>query len=76
MGIGSFESGVFDAIAEGRHGDAFAILGPHGDDGEYQVTAWLPQAQSANLVMLGLDTPMRRISNSGLFQGQLSLIHI
>jgi 1,4-alpha-glucan branching enzyme len=39
------------AIAAGRHGDPFAILGPHRDaDGRPCVRAWLPGAQEAGLI--------------------------
>jgi 1,4-alpha-glucan branching enzyme len=50
-------------IAEGRHGDPFAFLGPH--DGT--VRAWLPQAREAFLVAGGQTIPMQRCGGQGFF---------
>src|SRR6186997_3557461 len=60
---------TFDAIVEGRHGDAFAVLGPRDAGSGYEVTAWLPQAQAAALVVQGIEIPMRRISDAGFYRG-------
>jgi hypothetical protein len=45
-----------EAIAGGYHGDAFRILGPHsvrkkGGQARWEVRAFLPQAESAEVVV-------------------------
>jgi 1,4-alpha-glucan branching enzyme len=43
--------GALDAVAEGRHGDPFAVLGPHKiAQGLWEVRAMLPAARSASVV--------------------------
>ena len=56
---------VLDAapIVEGRHRDAFSVLGPH----EQEVRAWLPQAQEAFVIAGDKSEPMERIHPSGFF---------
>ncbi len=45
------EPGAIAALAEGRHGDPFAVLGPHErGDGRTVVRAFLPMAKGATLV--------------------------
>ena len=65
MGTGSIEAGILESIVAGRHGDAFAVLGPHED----QVTAWLPQAEAAWLAVQGVESAMERVHASGLYRG-------
>ncbi|MEZ5658077.1 MAG: 1,4-alpha-glucan branching protein GlgB [Burkholderiaceae bacterium] len=57
------------AIIGGRHGDPFAVLGPHPDaDGRTRIRAWLPGARAAE-VLTGTNPPlaMARIDDQGLF---------
>ncbi len=62
-----------EAIVGGYHGDAFRVLGPHpveGPDGSvaWTVRAFLPQAESANLVLDGDRTvPMEKLHPGGFF---------
>jgi 1,4-alpha-glucan branching enzyme len=60
---------ALDAIVEGRHGDAFAVLGPHDSGSGYEITAWLPQAQAARLVVQGQESPMTRVRDAGIYRG-------
>ncbi|MBC7739415.1 MAG: 1,4-alpha-glucan branching protein GlgB, partial [Candidatus Saccharibacteria bacterium] len=46
-----FDHGTAQAIVEGRHGDPFAVLGPHLVGGEWVVTAFVPGAEK--LFLLG-----------------------
>src|SRR4051812_28553796 len=66
MATGSLTSdaGILEALMSGRHGDAFAVLGPHDDT----VTAWLPHAESAWIVNQGIETPMNKVHPVGLYR--------
>jgi 1,4-alpha-glucan branching enzyme len=72
MAASSLDSGVIDAIISGRHGDPFAVLGPHEATHGFEVTAWLPHAQSAAVLAHGIETPMERIHPAGLYRGRCS----
>ncbi len=65
-----------EAIAGGYHGDAFAVLGPHavgnGKKTEWEIRAFLPQAQQAAVLTDGSSVPMERIHMAGLFSARLS----
>src|SRR5581483_1841541 len=57
-----------EAIVGGYHGDAFRILGPH-DAGkrQWEIRAFLPQAQSAEVIGAGLSLPMEKLHAEGFF---------
>ena len=40
-------------LAECRHDHPFSVLGPQQVDGVWTVRAWMPEAQSVNLVVNG-----------------------
>jgi len=52
-----------ELIAEGKHRDAFGVLGPH----ESEIRAWLPQAESAFAVTPRETVAMERIGPGGFF---------
>ena len=61
-----------EAIVQGRHGDAFRILGPHATKSKkgatrWEVCAFLPQAAGVSVVVNGEATPMGRRHSAGLF---------
>jgi 1,4-alpha-glucan branching enzyme len=61
-----------EAIVGGYHGDAFRILGPHGvrrkgGQARWEVRAFLPQAQSAEVVAGGQRTAMEKQHPQGFF---------
>jgi 1,4-alpha-glucan branching enzyme len=60
------------ALAEGRHSDPFALLGPHDAADGYIVRTIQPAARSVELrsVATGALRPMRRL-NGGIFEGVL-----
>ena len=66
---------AFDAIARGRHGDPFSILGPHSARKNWTVRSWQPQAQSIELVDQSdqLLVKMKSVHGDGLFEGKLPL---
>ena len=66
-----------EAIVGGHHGDAFRILGPHsaGEKGGppvWEVRAFLPQAESAEVVADGRTAPMSKEHLQGFFCAALS----
>jgi 1,4-alpha-glucan branching enzyme len=65
--------GELRALLEGRHRDAFAVLGPHPDDGALVVRACVPGAQSVTLTdSRGTPlTEMTPLHAGGVFSGHL-----
>jgi 1,4-alpha-glucan branching enzyme len=58
------------AICQGRHGDPFAVLGPHpGPDGSPCVRAFLPGAASALVVAGARAWPLKLRDGAGLWEG-------
>ena len=66
---------AFEAIARGRHGDPFSILGPHQAKENWIIRTWQPQAQSVELIDTNdrLLTEMTRVHADGLFEAKLPL---
>ena len=66
----------FQAIAQGRHGDPFAILGPHAEAETWTLRSWQPQAQAVDVLDGNggeLLTSMQKVHGDGLFEAQLPL---
>ena len=66
-----------EAIAGGYHGDAFRILGPHGvrkkgGQARWEVRAFLPQAESAEVMASGERAEMARKHPDGFFCASLA----
>jgi 1,4-alpha-glucan branching enzyme len=66
-----------EAIVGGYHGDAFRILGPHGirkkgGQARWEVRAFLPQAESAEVVVDGHRCTMAKLHAQGFFCATLS----
>ena len=59
------DQGTADALLGARHGDPFAVLGPH--DGV--ITALLPDATAVTIVTKAGETPMDRIDPRGVWAG-------
>ncbi len=66
------DAGAMQALAEGRHGDPFAILGPHATPDGRVVRAFLPGAEGVDVVAREdgsrLGT-LERVHRAGLFAG-------
>ncbi|MBX3601063.1 MAG: 1,4-alpha-glucan branching protein GlgB [Rubrivivax sp.] len=62
-----------EALRLGRHGDPFAVLGPHrGSDGRTRVRAWLPGAASVQALAEGRPAAaLAPLHADGLFEGPL-----
>ena len=66
-----------EAIVGGYHGDAFRILGPHGNrkrgkQGRWVVRAFLPQAESAEVLTGGGRCSMQKKHDGGFFVAALN----
>ncbi|MDB5630614.1 MAG: 1,4-alpha-glucan branching enzyme [Tardiphaga sp.] len=60
------------AIVEGRHSDPFHYLGPHSENDQTVVRAFLPDAATVEAVDAhGKVAPLDRIHDAGLFAGTL-----
>ncbi len=64
--------GDADAIAAGRHGDPFAVLGPHRAKGGTIVRSFQPRAARVSVLTAAGEVPMRRVHGDGLFAVHLS----
>jgi 1,4-alpha-glucan branching enzyme len=67
------EAGL-QALVEGRHGDPFAILGPHPVGGGSIVRVFMPGATSVELLAQDSGSPLARLERvhaGGLFAGRL-----
>ncbi len=61
--------GAVEAIVQARHGDPFAVLGPHAcGAGQWSIRAFLPEASAVDLQLEdGTMTPMERLHLAGFF---------
>ena len=66
--------GAIQALVEGRHGDPFALLGPHAAASGTIVRAFLPGAASVELIDAGgrVLSPMQALHPDGLFAAQIA----
>ncbi len=61
------------ALMAGRHGDPFALLGPHDSGAHSMVRTIQPGADAVTLLAAnGVETPMARIHPGGIFQGAIA----
>ncbi|MDQ0008767.1 1,4-alpha-glucan branching enzyme [Luteibacter jiangsuensis] len=69
--FGLADPAATDALVEGRHGDPFALLGPHTLDGRRVVRALQPGAQGVELIDAGghVIAELARVHPGGLFAG-------
>ena len=66
-----------ESIVGGYHGDAFRVLGPHSirrkvGQPRWEVRAFLPQAESAEVLIDGQAFPMEKKHATGFFCAQLA----
>ncbi|TYB91104.1 1,4-alpha-glucan branching protein GlgB [Oceaniovalibus sp. ACAM 378] len=60
------------ALHDGRHGDPFAVLGPHVTGGETWITAMDPGAATLAAVVHGKDHPLTRVAEGlSVFTGKI-----
>ncbi|OAN53123.1 1,4-alpha-glucan branching enzyme [Paramagnetospirillum marisnigri] len=60
-----------DAIARGRHGDPFAVLGPHDLGTDVIIRSLQPQARRVSVLTKAGETEMERVHPDGLFAVRL-----
>ncbi|TDR89750.1 1,4-alpha-glucan branching protein GlgB [Enterovirga rhinocerotis] len=69
------EPAAIGAIVQARHGDPFAVLGPHETArGEWEIRAMLPDAVSVSILLDGREAPVptMRLDPAGFFVARLS----
>ena len=74
MTLSPLDQGTAQAIVEGRHGDPFAVLGPHQTGVDWVVTAFVPGAEKLWL-LAGKAKPVEAVAVAGfdgLFQVSLA----
>ncbi|PZO76032.1 MAG: 1,4-alpha-glucan branching enzyme [Mesorhizobium amorphae] len=66
---------AIEAIVAGSHGDPFAILGLHGEDGRFTARAFVPHAESLEAFTLAGEPvgALERRHDGGFFEGRVSL---
>lgn len=66
---------AFDAIAQGRHGDPFRVLGPHSARKNWIIRSWQPQAQTVELIDADgqILAKMKKVHAAGLYEARLPL---
>ncbi len=63
-------SGTIQAIVAGDHADPFAALGPHPAAGGVRITAFVPGAETVEVIEdTGDETALEMIDGAGLFNG-------
>ncbi|HEX4262449.1 MAG TPA: 1,4-alpha-glucan branching enzyme, partial [Acetobacteraceae bacterium] len=56
------DPGAIDALVEARHGDPFALLGPHPAPGGVAIRAFLPQSESVEVIAAETGLPVGRLA--------------
>jgi 1,4-alpha-glucan branching enzyme len=63
---------TLDALAAGRHGDPFSLLGVHRESGERIVRTFQPRADSVALLLdRSRPVPMQRVHPAGIFEARM-----
>ncbi|MBW9117388.1 1,4-alpha-glucan branching protein GlgB [Rhizobium cauense] len=68
------EADAIGALTEGRHGDPFSILGPHGTNGRHYIRLFLPGALGVDIIARdsgGLLASADLVHAAGLFVAQI-----
>src|SRR5260370_25675675 len=72
----SLTAEAIQSLVTGKHGDPFAVLGPHPSrDGSVTVRAFLPGAAEVAVVPDGgpvLAPPLKPVHRDGLWEGKLA----
>jgi 1,4-alpha-glucan branching enzyme len=65
---------AIDALVLGRHGDPFALLGPHREGEGWVIRALLPRARAVTVLARSGETlaTFRRVHVAGLFEAEIS----
>ena len=70
---GNIDMNAIWAVVEGRHGDPFAVLGPHHTGGLLVVRVWLPGSDGVELIDAqgGSLGTLERVHDAGFWSGPL-----
>ncbi len=69
----TIDHGAIQAIVEGRHGDPFAVLGPHQADGTTFVRVFLPMSDGVELIDAAGESlgRLERVHEAGFWSGPI-----
>ncbi len=71
------DPGAIEAVVQARHGDPFALLGPHPVEGGIAVRAFIPNVDSVEIVARETGLPigkLKRVHDSGFWAGTFAQV--
>jgi 1,4-alpha-glucan branching enzyme len=71
------DQGAIDAVVQGRHGDPFALLGPHQAEGGTIIRAFIPNVDSVEVIARATGLAigaLQRVHDAGFWSGTFAQV--